>query len=248
MAKKIKTKRGFIFKIVLFIAKIFKKEPKIYNENEGILEQTAILISNHSAASGPMTFSLYLPTFFTPWGTFEMTGRYSVRWKYLYHVFYQQKLGYSKFKSFIIATLFAIISKMLYNGMQLIPTYQDMRFFKTIKLSEQHLEKGNSILIFPENSNTGYHEMLLEYFPGFVSLHQQYLNKHQIDLPVYPIYFHKISNTMIIGKKEYLKEKYESGMTREEIAEDFRIKTNKLAEKLFRLNEENRIKQKKVHN
>ena len=146
--KKLKTKHGFIFSPATKIAKLFKKKPKIYNLNDEELEK-GIIASNHSAASGPLTLSLYFPVFFVPWGTHEMTENYKNRWNYLYHIFYTQKLGYGKFKSFILATLFGVISKMLYNGMQLIPTYSDINLKHTINLSIAHLEKGNSILIFP---------------------------------------------------------------------------------------------------
>lgn len=70
-----------------------------------------------------------------------MTEKYTVRWKYLYHVFYTQKLGYNKFSAFILATLFGVISKMLYNGMQLISTYPNVKFRNTINVSIEHLKK-----------------------------------------------------------------------------------------------------------
>lgn len=232
--KKIRTEYGWFFKFVMRIVKIFKKKLTIYNLNDEAFE-TGIIISNHSAASGPMTLALYFPTFFVPWGTHEMKENYCKRWKYLYHIFYQQKLGYNKFKSFLIATLFAIISRMLYNGMQLIQTYGDLRLVRTIKNSIAHLEKGNKILIFPEDSETGYHEKNLKYNEGFIFLSQSYYKKYQLDLPIYPVYYHKRLKALIIGKKEYVNELLEKGMTREEVAEHFKDVTNNLADQLFDL-------------
>ena len=233
--RKIRTSYGPIFKPVLKIARLFKKKPRIYNLNEEELEH-GIIVSNHSAASGPLTLALYFPVFFVPWGTHEMTENYINRWKYLYHIFYQQKLGYKKVKSYILATLFGIISKMLYNGMQLIPTYQDMRLTTTIKRSIAQLKAGNRVLIFPEDSNTGYHEKLIKYNPGFVFLSERYYKEENIDLPVYPIYYHKKIGALIIGKKEYInKLKEEHGFDRDEVAKYFKDITNKLADKLFEL-------------
>ena len=209
------------------IIKLFKKQPKIYNMNDEKLEQ-GIIISNHSAASGPLTLSLYFPVFFIPWGTYEMTGKYKERWNYLYHIFYQQKLGYSKFKSFIIATLFAVISKILYNSMQLVPTYPNVNFRKTIELSKAHLNKGNNILIFPEDSNTGYHEHLIKYNNGFAYLSESYYKDTNINLPIYPIYYHKILNAMIIGEAVDIKNLRDNKMSRDEISNYFKDLTNKI--------------------
>lgn len=232
-SKRVRTKYGWFFKIVIKIAKIFKKEPYIYNLNEEETDKNAIIISNHSAASGPLTISLYFPTFFIPWGTFEMTERYCKRWKYLYHIFYRQKIGYNKFKSFILATLFGIISKALYKGMQLIPTYGDLRLRKTMVISKQYLDKGTSVLIFPEDSNSGYHEVLLKYNPGFVYLSEYYYKKTEKDLPIYPIYFHKFSNALIIGKKSYINPLVEQGMDKYQIADHYKNITNELSVQLF---------------
>ena len=231
--RKIKTRQGYFFKFVMGIAKIFKRKPRIYNLNDEDLE-TGIIISNHSAASGPLTLALYYPTFFVPWGTHEMTENYRNRWKYLYHVFYQQKIGYGKVKSFIIATLFAIISKMLYNGMQLVPTYGDFRLKNTIDHSVKHLESGNSVLIFPEDSQSGYHEKLIRYNTGFVFLSQRFYRKNNIDIPIYPIYYHKRLGAFIIGKKAFVNELIEEGMTREQVADHFKDITNDLADELFK--------------
>lgn len=45
----------------------------------------------------------------------------------VYHVFYRKKQWGSPLKSFLIATPFCVISKMLYKGAELIPTYKDIR-------------------------------------------------------------------------------------------------------------------------
>lgn len=232
--RKFKTKYGPIFTSFRAIIKLFKKRPEIINLNEQPIERNAIFLSNHSGASGPMTLSLYLPTFVVPWGTYEMVGNYPTRWKYLYYVFYQQKIGYKKVKSFILATLLAIISKMLYRGMQLIPTYRDLRLSQTIKNSIDALSTGVGILIFPEDSTEGYKDELVGYNGGFALLHEQYYKQKEVDLPIYPLYFSKKHNALYIGEKVFITPFYEQKKTREEIAEFFKDQTNVLGEMLFK--------------
>ncbi|NLB49605.1 MAG: hypothetical protein GX807_02180 [Erysipelotrichia bacterium] len=231
--RKIHTSYRPFFRFVRKIAKAFKKKPKALDLNKSAVEEPAIYISNHSGASGPLTLSLYIHKFIVPWGTYEMVGNYLERWKYLYYVFYQQKLGYKKAKSWILATLFGIISKMLYRGMQLIPTYRDIRFKTTISQSLRFLRKKSSVLIFPEDSTTGYHEQLLRYNLGFIFLSETYYKETGIDLPVYPVRYSKQKNMYIIGEKDYVNKYLLQGKSREEVAEIFKDTTNVLGEMIL---------------
>ncbi len=219
---KVKKKRGCFFEFLKTVVKTFKKRPKIIDYNNGKIESRAIFIANHSGASGPFTFELFFPKYFIPWGTHEMCGNYKMRWKYLYHIFYQQKLHYGKFRSFCLATSFGLISKSLYNATGLIGTYNDVRLLKTFKDSFKVLDEDIGLLIFPENSNDGYHELIKEYFRGFVSLAKIYYKKRNIDLPVYNIYYNKKHNKMLIDKPIYINKLInEDKMNEKDIADLF---------------------------
>lgn len=232
MKKKI-GRHGKIFSSFKGVIKIFKKKPMIHNLNEDAFYKKAIFISNHSAASGPMLLSLYFPTFFVPWGAHPMTENYKNRWNYLYHVFYQKKIGYKKVKSFILATLLAVISKSLYSAMKLIPTYHDLRFSKTLKKSFGHLDQDESILIFPEDSDHGYLEVMNKFNLGFVALAKLYYQKRQVDLPIYPVYYHKRYHAMMIGKPIFFKEVLEEVETDEAIAQYYLNVVNNLGKQLL---------------
>ncbi len=220
------------YRILSAILRIFKKKPTIINLNETIKDQ-AIFVSNHSAASGPLTLSLYLPKLFVPWGIHDMCEGYATRWRYLYHVFYQQKLGFTKVRSFFIATGFALISKILYRAMQVIPTYVDMRLMETIRLSSEVIDSQTPILVFPEDSSDGYHEILRFYNPGFVYFSMQYHRKNEVDLPIYSVYYSKKDKAMIIDRPMYVQPLLAQGRTKEEIAELFKERANSLREELL---------------
>lgn len=159
----------------------------------------------------------------------------------MYHIFYRKKIGYSKFKSFLLATSFGIISKMLYKGMKLIPTYPDYRLRNTINSSLNYLENDLSILIFPEDSNSGYHDILESYNSGFVYLNERYYKRNKKYLPIYPIYYSKKDNAMIVGKKRSLDEFEFNNLNKDEIAEKFKDITNNLRLKLYTLLKKKRI-------
>lgn len=218
-----------VFDTLKAVFRLFKTRPQIIRL--GCESDTpTIYVANHAAANGPFTYGLYFPHRFVPWGTHEMCGNIRERWNYLYHVFYRQKLGFSKVKAFLIATPFCVISKMLYNGAELIPTYHDLRLSTTIKRSIRVLEGGKSVLIFPENSeDVGYAEVMDEFHCGFVLLARRFRRKTGIDAPICPVYYNGKTNRMVIGKAVTLRELVEQGYdTDAGIAGFFRDSLNRL--------------------
>jgi 1-acyl-sn-glycerol-3-phosphate acyltransferase len=209
------------------ILKLFFKRPRLINLS-GEIKDKALFISNHSAASGPIVMSLFFPKKFAPWGTYEMCGNYRQRWDYMYRIFYIQKKGYGKVKAFIMATLVSVFSRYAYRTMGLIPTYKDARLKSTMEESIKTLDDGKGVLIFPENSQTGYKEVLDEYHGGFVALAKLYYKKSNEDLPVYNIYYHKKSNAMVIDKPRYIGRYLSQGYTISQIADIFRQRANEL--------------------
>jgi len=223
---------GFLFRFFKNILKIFVRKPYILNENAEISSQV-IFISNHSAVSGPLMLSLFFPYAFIPWGTYEMTESYQVRFKYLYVTLYQQKLKYPKPVAFFLACFFALIAKMLYKGAKLIPTYPDTRLMKTFRKSEHDMLNQRSLLVFPEDSEQGYHEIMKSYHPGFVAYSLYFYKKHGIDLPIYPVYYSKKMHAIAIGKPLFINAMRDQGLSRNEIASYCLLKTNDLRYELI---------------
>ena len=222
--------RHIAFNALKAIFRLFKKRPDIVDLSEK-KERAAIFVANHNGASGPITYSLYLPAKFLPWGAHEMCGSYPVRWHYLYHVFYRQKLGYSKTRAFLIATPFAVISRMIYKGAELIPTYRDIRLRHTLRRSVDILRKGKSILIFPENSDRGYKDYLEEYHGGFVSLAKLYFQKTGHDIPIYTVYYSNKANKMVISGPRYIQQMLQNHhANNRQLAELFRKQANDIYE------------------
>ena len=222
-----KTFHGPIYKMTRALVRCFKKKPQITNLSKD-LEQKAIFVSNHSAISGPLILSLYFPYIFVPWGTHEMTESFSKRFNYLYVTSYQQKLGYRKWIAFILSLMFATVSKMLYKGAKLIPTYPDTRLMRTLRLSEKYINDDIPVLVFPEDSSEGYKTILESYHPGFIAFSRYYYKKYQVDLPIYPIYYSKSHNRIIIGEKIMLQSLLALNYTKEMIADHVKEKTNAL--------------------
>jgi len=218
---------GPFFRATRVIVRCFKKKPNITQLCD-VIEDKAVFVSNHSAISGPLILSLYFPFKYIPWGTYEMTESFVTRFCYLYITLYQKKLGYRKWIAWILSVVFASISKMLYKGAKLIPTYPDTRLMRTFRRSEDYINQCIPILVFPEDSSNGYKTYLERYHPGFIAFSRYYYKKYNIDLPIYPVYYSKSYNRVIIGEKIMIQSLVELEYSRDMIAEYVKEKTNAL--------------------
>lgn len=217
------------FSFVKKILRLFYKKPDIINLG-GTIDQPAIFVSNHSARRGAVIMDMYLPVRNAKWGAYQMLGSYKERRKYLKDVFYRQKCGYGKFRSALCASFNGFFSIYFYRGMNILPTYQDARFAKSLRNSVEVLKDGTNIVIFPEYSEDGYCEVMPRFLPGFVMLAEAYFRNAKTDLPVYPVYYGKRANRLVIGEPDYVQRFKGDGMNREEIAQHFCDKVNELYE------------------
>ena len=82
------------------------------------------------------------------------------------------------------------LTNLFYKGLNLISTYRDARFIKTINESLDAVKNGENIVIFPEDSTEGYKAELDGFYAGFAVFADTCLKKG-IDLPIYVAYFQK---------------------------------------------------------
>lgn len=215
---KLKLKRGKIFTFLKKLLSIFKHKPKIINLSGEELKDKAIYLGNHAGANGPMTYEMFFPKRLTPWGAHEMCEGIKSRWKYLYHVFYRQKLHWNKFRAFFVATVFCPFSILLYRAIGLIPTFTDMRFVNSLRASAQVLDANSALLIFPEDSTEGYKNPPDSFNPGFVALAKVYEKMSGDKVPVYVTYFDPKKRKITISKPFYVQDYFDNGETELSIA------------------------------
>jgi len=229
---KVPSRKQPIFKI---FGKIFKLAYKA--DVESLIDEIpdkAIIVTNHSAKSGPMTLELYYPKFNVKWAAHEMLGNYKSRFLYLRNILYIQKMHKNKFVATIKATYEAVFSKCVYRGMKMLPTYPDIRIRHTIENSIKVLESNASVMIFPENSSLGYFDELQSVFPGFVMLAERYYKKTGEDVPVIPGYVSIKHQKIIVGKPLYVQELMQEGLDRQGVADRFMEEINALYRTYFK--------------
>ena len=172
----------------------YKKPQFIYLGDE--IKEGSIIISNHEGTDGPMSLELYLDTPIRMWGAHEMNSGLKKLYKYQSEVYYHQKKHWNLFLSRLFCLIASPLTNLFYKGLNLISTYKDARFVKTLKESHKAIENKESVVVFPEDSTKGYLKELEGFHCGVVML-AEYCYKKGIDVPIYVTYF-KIDTTQYV--------------------------------------------------
>ncbi len=191
-------------------------------------EDRCLYLANHANKMGPFIYDMFFPLYHVKWGAHQMLGGYTSRKAYLRDVVYMQKNGYGRRSAAFKASFEAFFSGCIYRGMKFLPTYPDTRFMRTVKKSVDVLDDDTALMIYPENSNDGYHDLMTSFFPGFVMVMNLYRKRHGEDIPVRPVYYHRKKRLIVIGEACCLGDFAEQGLSRDEIAEIFKNKVNAL--------------------
>ena len=192
------------------------------------LPTPCLYLANHANKMGPMIYEMFFPQYHVRWGAHEMLGSYTSRRTYLRDVFYIKKNGCSPKKAAFKAAFEAVFSGAIYRGIKILPTYPDGRLIRTVRKSAEILDNGIPLMIYPENSDHGYHDVLTELFPGFVLVMELFHKIRGKDIPVCPVYYHKKKRLIVVGKARTLAEFKQKNLRREEIGEAFRQMINDL--------------------
>ena len=226
-----KSNRHIVWRGIRCVLKIFKRKPQFIYLGDEFCDQS-ICLSNHVAAQGPLTYELYFPKAFRFWGIYHMTEGFKEKYKYLSTTYFQGKKHFPAPLAKFISIFATPVMAVFYWGINLLPTYPDARLSKTVKRSLDVLESNQSIIIFPENSTDGYHDVLKEYFIGFYLLAKKAFAKG-MDLPIYNMYYQRKNKKVIVDKPIKYSELAAMNLTKDEIAEMFRIRANELGQMEF---------------
>jgi hypothetical protein len=148
-------------------------------------------------------------------------------YKYLSKIYFHQKKHWNLFLARLFCLIAAPVAWLFYRGLTLISTYRDYRFKNTLKESLKTIETGASLVIFPEDSSSGYFNTITGFYSGFVTL-AAVCYKKGYDLPIYLSYLRKKDNLYVVDAPVYYSELIASGKDKYQIAEELRERCNHL--------------------
>ena len=207
------------------------KEPRFVYLGEKI-GNGGVILSNHEGTDAPMSLEIYLDKPVRMWGAHEMNSGVVKMYKYQSRVYYHEKKHWNLHLARLFCLIASPLTNLFYKGLNLISTYRDVRFRKTIRESIEALKAGDNIVIFPEDSAKGYLEEVEGFYAGFVVL-AEVCKKQGMDLPIYVSYFRKKDLTYIIDAPVLYSELSKNGETKEEISRRLVNRCNELGKMQF---------------
>lgn len=235
MAKKEKTKpvqkRKWWFRFMKKLMKGRYKQPEFIYLGEKFTNG-AMILSNHEGTDAPMSLELYCDKPVRMWGAHEMNSGLISMYKYQTRVYYHEKKHWNLHLARLFCLIASPLTNLFYKGINLISTYRDTRFRRTIKESLDAIKAGDNIVVYPEDSTNGYLEELEGFHGGFV-VFAEVCKKRGIDLPIYVTYFRKKDLKYIVDKPVLYSELSSHGETREEIAKKLVERCNELGKMQF---------------
>lgn len=229
-------KRKWWFRVLKVLTKGRYKKPEfIYLGEE--LGEGGVVLSNHEGTDAPMSLELWCPHALRMWGAHEMNSGLVQMYKYQTRVYYHEKKHWNLHLARLFCLIASPLTNLFYKGLNLISTYRDGRFIKTLRESVEAIEKGENIVIFPEDSTKGYLAELEGFYAGFAMLAEACKRKGK-DVPVFVAYFQKEEGRYIFDAPVRYSELTANGESREAVAKKLLERCNELGKMKFERKEE----------
>ena len=198
----------------------------------GELPSGTVIVSNHVGTAAPLALELYSGLPFRFWGAWQMNSGLINLYKYQTRIYYHEKKHWNIHLARLFCLIASPLTHLFYAGFDLISTYKDIRFTKTIRESIKALKSGDNVVVFPEDSTNGYLSELEGFHQGFVLL-AQICHRRGIDVPIYVSYFRKSDFTYIFDAPVRYAELAEKCGSRAEIARYLCERCNELGKMQF---------------
>ena len=197
MAKKQKKKKPLLFRFIKRTVKFFhgKKE---FIGLENLPEGPCIIVGNHSQMYGPILAAVGMPFKSSVWCVGEMMNKKESA-AYAYEDFWSRKSKATRWFYKLISKIVGPFLCWLFNNLECIPVYKDMRALTTYKLTVQEFEKGKPVLIFPEE-RTPYNEIINNFQERYVETCKIYHKRTGKELSIVPMYYAVNLDKILFGK------------------------------------------------
>lgn len=192
-------KRSLWFSAYRRLVGLFTARPRFVYLGEKVSEPSVIL-SNHEASAGPLTWERFFEGPKRFWAAHEMTEGVRSVFRYLAYYYFPEKKHLPKAISVLIGAVASPFVSLYYAGLKPIATFRDTKgFVRTIRESRTALDEGESVILFPEDSSKGYSDRLHSVHAGFAVFCERMLRRGR-DLNVVLTYFSRKKRTVLIDR------------------------------------------------
>ncbi len=183
---------SFIRKIIYWIY------PKYRVEGEEIPKEPVILVGNHAQIHGPLGCEFFFPERTYSWCAGQMMNLKEVP-EYAFRDFWSQKPKWTHLFYKMVSYLIAPLSVLIFNHARTVPVYRDGRIMTTFRESLRLLDRGKSLVIFPEQDKKMNH-IIYDFQKNFIDIAGMYHRKTGKDISFVPFYIAPELRKIVIGK------------------------------------------------
>ncbi len=223
--------RKLYFRILKKLTRARYKEPHFVFLGEKITTG-GLILSNHEGTDAPMSLEIYLDAPLRMWGAYEMNSGLISMYKYQTKVYFHERKHWNIHLARLFCLIASPLTNLFYSGLDLISTYRDARFVRTLRESVESVSEGDNIVVYADIAENGYLPVLEGFHEGFFSFGKLAL-KRGIDLPIFVAYFRKSDRTYIIDSPVKFSELIKNGERRSEVAKKLCDRCNQLGQMQF---------------
>lgn len=193
--------------------KHFFPKPTLILTDEISVNEPIVFVANHEKNYGPSVMQLFFPVKYHPWVIYKMLEKGECS-RYIEETFFDERLGLPNWLSKAMGTILEPLLIRLMSISQPIPVYRNEphRITETFRKSMSVLDKGENILIFPENPYAdNYSDHVREFYKGFLYLAKLYSRKTGQGLLFCPVSINPRNRTVTVEKKSRFNHKNDFG-------------------------------------
>ncbi len=186
-----------LFRTVRFLVRLVYGKTKVII-GEHTPQTHAVFVANHSQIHGPVVGELFMPKNCYIWCAGEIMNREEFP-AYAMEVFWPSPSDKMRPVCERISRWLAPLAACLFSNARTVEVRRDYRIKKTFRESMELLDRGCTLMIFPENDDPC-NEILNDFHENFVNLARHYYKKTGISLSFVPVYNAPKLKTTVVGE------------------------------------------------
>ncbi len=193
-------KPSALYRLIKGLVRAFYPKIQVVG-TDNLPQEPAVIVGNHSQLHGPIACELYSPVDRYTWCAGQMMHLKEVP-AYAYQDFWSQKPRTSRWFYRALSYIIAPIAACVFNNAQTIAVHHDSRIMSTFKTTIQVLQRGSSVVIFPE-SYEPYNQIVYTFQENFVDIAKLYYKRTGKRLAFVPMYLAPNLHQMHYGQPVY---------------------------------------------
>ena len=192
-----KKKISPVYRFIKALVRLFYGRTRVVGA-EHVPDEPCIVVGNHCQMNGPIAVELDFPGTHFTWCAGEMMHLREVP-AYAFRAFWSKKPKSVRWLFRIASYLIAPIAVIVFNNANCIGVYHDARIISTFRETIDTLQRGGSVVIFPEHDPPR-NNILSDFQDRFVTVARQYARRSGKALRFVPMYLAPALKTMYLGE------------------------------------------------